>query len=62
MKEELCSDTVHLLSKLKLDGLILSRGEDAPDIYRKVSEKQPREYKVRLVVIRKKGQHPVHQI
>ena len=29
MKEKLCSDTVHLLSKLKLKGLILSRGEDA---------------------------------
>ena len=56
MKEKLCSNTVHLLSKIKLEDLM------RPDIYRKASEKQPPEDKPWLVVIRKKGQHPVHQM
>ena len=45
------SRIVHLLSE-----------EVRPDVNRKTSEKQTSEDEVRLVVVRKKGEHPIHQV
>ena len=63
MKEMLCSGTVHLLSGLELWDLIPSRQEKMrTDINGEASEKQPPEDEVGFVIIRKKGEHPVHQM
>ena len=62
MKEILSSGTVHLLLGLELWDLIPLAEKMRTDINGEASEKQPPEDEAGFVIIRKKGEHHVHQM
>ena len=60
--EKLCSGTVHLLSGLEFWDLIPSRREDERGHqWEGVEETTPKD-EVGFVIIRKKGEHPIHHM